>query len=86
MGRQQAPRGASGAGGCGWSLRCARSTRRSGRDHCGRGDVGDRHPGDVAELDPPGGGRYRSASGVSSQMAEENKALRKQVAERWSGQ
>ena len=58
---------------------CARSTCRSGRDHCGRGDVEDRHP---ETLQAGSAGRSIPVSvGVSSQMAEENKALRKQVAE-----
>lgn len=45
------------------------------------GMLGNPDPGDVADLDPPLGGRHRLASGGDSQMAEENNALRKQVAE-----
>ena len=36
---------------------------------------------DAADLDPPLGGRHGREPGVTSQMAEENKALRKEIAE-----
>lgn len=68
---------------CAWSPRCARSTRCSGRRSplwrawwgSGHRDGG---PGSSAEVDTG------QRPGVTTQMAEENKALRKKIAElRW---